>query len=165
MPVRLETAKRRKRRRRIKQQEWQLQIFFCYTQMQEINAFWSTVHCISPLHRFGMNFSVHVKLRFGIVRSYGNSSNWKINLCAAKTIHHRHHPQYCTYLISSPLSDLLIYFEKGAVLKSRKRDHNTEIWLVLQVLNPSCPNPGRRESLKAFVKLFEAPQRSVKIKI
>ena len=37
-----------------------------------------------------------------------------------------------------------------------------------QVFNPSRSNPGRRENikaLKAFIKFFEAPQRSVKIKI
>ena len=32
-------------------------------------------------------------------------------------------------------------------------------------LNPSRPNPGRREKLKAFVKPFQAPQRSAKINI
>ena len=41
-----------------------------------------------------------------------------------------------------------------------------EIYLKV-LLNPSHPNPGRREKnkLKAFIKPFEAPQRSVKIKI
>ena len=39
-----------------------------------------------------------------------------------------------------------------------------EIYLKV-LLNPSHPNPGRREKnkLKAFIKPFEAPQRSVKI--
>ena len=39
-----------------------------------------------------------------------------------------------------------------------------------QTLNPSRPDPGQREKIdlkafKDFMKLFEAPQRSVKIKI
>ena len=35
---------------------------------------------------------------------------------------------------------------------------------VTVAVNPSRPKPGRREALKAFIKPFEAPQRSVKIK-
>ena len=32
-------------------------------------------------------------------------------------------------------------------------------------INLSRPIPGRREKIKAFIKPFETPQRSVKIKI
>ena len=51
------------------------------------------------------------------------------------------------------------------MLSKRKRSRQ----LVLDfVLNPSRPDPGRREKIKAFkafIKPFEVPQRSVKIKI
>ena len=48
--------------------------------------------------------------------------------------------------------------------------NKNEAWTIS--INPSRPDPGEREKInlnfyfhKAFIKPFEAPQRSVKIKI
>ena len=52
---------------------------------------------------------------------------------------------------------------KSSFLKNIKKSY---LLILTPKRNPSCPNPGRRETiLKAFIKPFETPQRSVKMKI